>query len=277
MRACLLLVLCWAAFNASAGVISYGIDRLGNVIGTSENLRYYGDQNGYWILDDVNNTIRSSAGPTSYLNTSLFSVSDIVDVTYSNIYSNMWVDVGTSTNYSINQSGIINGSSGAIRYYGDQNGYWILDDVNNTVRSNVGPTRLLSTSLFSVSDIVDVTYTNIYNNMWVDLGTSTNYSIHQSGSINGSSGAIRYYGDQNGYWILDDVNNTIRTNSGPLSFLKTSLFSVADILDVTYSNIYSHMWVTVDDGSAQQVSEPSTFTLLGLGLAGLGFIRRRRK
>lgn len=277
MRTCLLLVLCLAAFNASAGVISYGIDRYGNIIGNSENYRYYGDQNGYWILDDVNNTIRSTAGPTSYLNTSLFSVADIVDVTYSNIYSNMWVDVGTSTNYSLTLSGTINGSSDAIRYYGDQNGYWILDDVNNTVRSNAGPPRPLNTSLFSVSDIADVTYTNIYSNMWVDVGTSTNYSINQSGNINGSSAAVRYYGDQNGYWILDDVNNTIRTNSGPTSFLNTSLFSVADILDVTYSNIYSHMWVTVDDGSAQQVSEPSTFALLGLGLAGLCLTLRRRK
>ena len=101
------------------------------------------------------------------------------------------------------------------RVYGNAQGRWQLDDVNNTVsffsfQSGDLGTSQLQTNLFQVSDITDVTD--------VGLGLVTistpgqSYLIYPDGTVAPTRTVLpgyRVYGDATGRWTLDDVNNTV--------------------------------------------------------------------
>ena len=73
-------------------------------------------------------------------------------------------------------------------------------------------------------------------------------------------------------YVNDDVDNYYFISG----INKDLLYSFVD----KYSNPNTGAWVTtgvIDDGSSSPVPEPSTILLLGSGLAGLAFYRRKRK
>ena len=107
------------------------------------------------------------------------------------------------------------------------------------------------------------------------------YRIDSVGRIIASNSG-RYYeadDDAENYWYLDDVNNRISLNGSGgagTQTLKTSLFDVSDILDVTWTG-GNTSWVTVNIPDPSPMPEPSTIILIGLGLAGLNLSSRRKK
>ncbi|MDO6447576.1 PEP-CTERM sorting domain-containing protein, partial [Colwellia sp. 1_MG-2023] len=140
---------------------------------------------------------------------------------------------------------------------------------------------ILKTSLFTVADITDMTY-NQYNYAWVTANNST-YRIDSYGNVNISgSSDFTYYnafngGGTNGNWLLNAANNTIALNGAGgvgTQILKTSLFTVADITDMTY-NQYNYAWVTVTKST--DVPEPSTLAIFALGMIGLASRRFKKQ
>ena len=120
----------------------------------------------------------------------------------------------------------------------------------------------------------------------VSVGTNAakiSYRIDSFGNVSGSASfgqAVTYTriyshdDNNNNAWELDSLNNTVGLVGlgGTSHTLNTSLFTVADISDVTWTGNFGHhnfMWVTV-----QTVPVPAAVWLFGSALAGLGWMRR---
>ena len=100
------------------------------------------------------------------------------------------------------------------------------------------------------------------------------YNIDRWGHVLGQA-ANRYYSVPNtgDHWTLDDAHNTINGY-----VLNTNLFTVADIVDLTWSNGSSpYAWFTVRTSEASPVPEPASFAMWGLGALGVVFARRKRQ
>lgn len=278
---------------ARAALTSYLIDGHGFVYSSSQ-LRYYGYplQAPSWILDDTGNTMEHEGYRPAFSLSAPFRVSDITNVTAYDLTS-AWVTVaGSQYSYQIDDTGnVINQSDPYVRYFQSQleyGFYWMLDGSTNSIFSYYdGLQHELATSLFSVNDITDVTaYLSSNGNhaMWVTVSNSPlSYLINTQGEILGSSSS-RIFNDRSGQiWALDSNRNTIRAPGSGESTIRTDLFDVSDIVDITgFTNDHtiSHTtlaWVLVDDGLTP-VPLPAAVWLFGTGLIsliGIGRFKRR--
>jgi hypothetical protein len=143
----------------------------------------------------------------------------------------------------------------------------------------------LNTSLFSVKDILDVTYSNDYQA--IINTTLGSYLLYNNGNVAdlGFAPGTRWYENENApfrenYWIFNDVANTVQLagiQGNGVHTLNTNLFSVKDIADVTYSNDYQAIITVRRAELTNAVPEPSpmALTLLALVLM-LGYSKSLR-
>jgi len=266
---------------ANAGVIQYRIDSSGNVSQIDQNRTFYNAfsnnrANGYWDLNGSANTISVNGSSNTELNTSLFSVADITDMLYT--YNDTAYVKAVDSLYRIDSSGNVSQVDQNILFYNAfsnnmANGYWILNGSANTISVNGSSNTVLNTSLFSVADITDMLYT--YNDTAYVKAVDSLFRIDSSGNVNQIDQNISFYNAfsnnrANGYWILNGNTNTISVNGSSNTVLNTSLFSISDITDMSYT-YNDTAYVTVD------VPEPSTFFIFALGVMGLVSYRFKKQ
>ena len=119
----------------------------------------------------------------------------------------------------------------------------------------------------------------------VSVGTNAakiSYRIDSFGNVSGSASfgqAVTYTriyshdDNNNNAWELDSLNNTVGFygSGGTSHTLNTSLFTVADITDVTWTSNFGGNIILV---TVQTVLVPAAVWLFGSALAGLGWMRR---
>jgi hypothetical protein len=114
----------------------------------------------------------------------------------------------------------------------------------------------------------------------VSVGTNAakiSYRIDSFGNVTGSAGTntrVYSHDDNNfNFWELDSLNNTVGFygSGGTSHTLNTSLFTVADITDVTWTSNFGGNIILV---TVQTVLVPAAVWLFGSALAGLGWMRR---
>jgi len=116
----------------------------------------------------------------------------------------LWVLSGSSNvanaalvNYRINASGNVLAFDNGVNYYnaffnGSTGAYWAFDTNSNTYgTSTTGFNRTLQTNDFTVSDILDVTWT-LNDQAWVKT-TQGNYRIDAYGNVTALGNGINYY------------------------------------------------------------------------------------
>ena len=84
------------------------------------------------------------------------------------------------------------------------------------------------------------------------------FGNHANGSFNGETDEDRFYG---------------ATNAGGIS----AIHIANDGGGIEVDHLQYGLFDAADDGGGDQIPEPATVMLLGLGLAGLGFARRRKR
>jgi hypothetical protein len=292
------------SLNSFAAIFdSYLLFNNGNVsnLGFAPGTRWYENENGlnqenYWIFNDVANTVQLAGiqgNGVHTLNTSLFSVKDITDVTFA--AGNQAIISTTLGSYLLYNDGRVANLGyvpGTRRYENEtapnRRNYWEFNDVANTVQLvgiSGGGVHVLNTSLFSVKDITDVTYSNDYQAIInTSLGSFLLYNNGNVGNL-GFAPGTRWYENENApyrenYWEFNDVKNTVQligNNGAGVRTLNTNLFSVKDIADVTYSNDYQAIITVRRAEPANSVPEPSplALTLLALTLM-LGYSKSLR-
>ncbi|MEJ2454947.1 MAG: PEP-CTERM sorting domain-containing protein [Candidatus Thiodiazotropha sp.] len=142
---------------------------------------------------------------------------------------------------------------------------------------------------------------NWSNNFDVYYGPGIS-SAYDAGTVSGDYAAFNSYGvdvsvasgtfDWTGAWFNDPHNNTLLSISGlaggvelystdlQLSYASPIWFQADWIgIDTIAFNVVESDWFTMDDftfNESQSVAEPTTLTLLGLGLTFLGFSKRKK-
>ncbi len=182
--------------------------------------------------------------------------------------------------YRITSGGQVTDQGSQRLYQGQEpNSSWGLDSVTNSFEATGawGTTywRPLTTGLFTVSDILDVTYAD--SGLAYVVTTKGNYRITSGGQVTDQGSQRLYQGQEpNSSWGLDSATNSFEaTGAWGTTYwrpLTTGLFTVSDILDVTYADS-GLAYVTV----SVPISEPETYSMLLTGLGLLGFMSRRKK
>ena len=105
---------------------------------------------------------------------------------------------------------------------------------------------------------------------WVTLGGAVNYGAWNSLSITYTGTAFEFRVNGN----LEFTDNTVNANPMQFSdvFLQAYNYHGANVVDANAQN-YSAYWANAQ----QDVPEPMSMTLLGLGLIGAGIARRRQR
>jgi len=108
------------------------------------------------------------------------------------------------------------------------------------------------------------------------VGTITNFALWNFSTLVGPTqytGPGTYTDDISGLSLTTDGFNKFSTALGLLSLGKAAMTSITD-----YGTIHSVITTTLvlDGGTTPTVPEPTTYALMGLGLVGIAFARRRK-
>lgn len=123
------------------------------------------------------------------------------------------------------------------------------------------------------SDLVGITYDTAAGSLWISSSTSI-FQFSMSGTLlsqfsqSGGRGSLAYDGSTDTLWYVENGNNSIQQYSTSGTLLQTE----------TVQGLSSNNWGAefAIAQSATAVPEPATFTILGVGVVGVGAVRRRR-
>ena len=176
---------------------------------------------------------------------------------------------------------------GSLRFYqgdpslGGSNSQWGLNGATNSIESSAdGIWKPLNTTLFTVNDIRDITYTHAGTAfLTTNAGGSYVYDAATNSFVD--FGSLRFYqgdpslGGSNSQWGLNGATNSIESSAdGIWKPLNTTLFTVNDIRDITYTHAGTAFFTVVVQNS---VPEPASYALILTSLGLMGLFSRCRK
>ncbi len=260
----------------AASTSNYEIFPNGDVVELNPSITAYGNSDAFVYLLPQSNSVEFSlgGGPAQPLNTNLFTVSSITDVTYTDGHvANVEAAGG---NYEIFPNGDVVELNPSITAYGNSDAFVYLMPQSNSVEFSLGggPAQPLNTNLFTVSSITDVTYTD--GHVANVEAAGGNYEIFPNGDVVELNPSITAYGNSDAFVYLLPQSNSVEFSlgGGPAQPLNTNLFTVSSITDVTYTD--GHVAnVTVTEPAS--VPEPRSLAVLSVGLAGLAVAWRPKR